>query len=106
MMKFHKSEEPIHIGIILDKLTKRMNLEPKILEQKIFNTWESVVGKNISTYAEPQGIKNGVLFVNVTNSTCMCELQFLKSKTIEKINENLGKSTIIDISFQIGKFSK
>jgi hypothetical protein len=63
------------------------------------------VGKSVALNAQPRSIHNRILFINVSHSTWIQQLQFLKSTLIEKINSYLGESLIEDIRFKLGKIS-
>ncbi|MDP2968256.1 MAG: DUF721 domain-containing protein, partial [Deltaproteobacteria bacterium] len=48
-------------------------------------------------------IRNHILFIDVSHSTWMQQLQFLKPTLLGKINGFLGESLIEDIRFKVGK---
>ena len=68
----------------------------------IHTLWHKAVGEKIAKNTLPQTIKKNILFVTVSNSVWMQELQFLKEQIRERINKDLPTLTIEDIRFKIG----
>ena len=60
------------------------------------------MGKAIAKNARPAAFKGKLLLVEVSSSTWMHQLQFLKSDIIEKINDAFGKEMVAEIKFKIG----
>ncbi len=87
---------------ILEKALKKFNLEIRIKEGKIWEVWDNVVGPTVARNAQPESIRGRVLFVTVSSSTWMQQLQFLKEKILEKLNQSLGKTLVKSISFRLG----
>jgi predicted nucleic acid-binding Zn ribbon protein len=74
-----------------------MNLEGKLLEVNLINSWEEVVGKAISSRTDKVYIKDQVLHVHLNSSVARNELLMLKEALKEKLNERAGKEVIKDI---------
>jgi len=72
----------------------------------IHTIWHKAVGEKIAENTLPQTIRKNILFVTVSNSVWMQELQFLKDQIREKINKDLPTLTIHDIRFKIGTVKK
>ncbi len=68
----------------------------------VWSLWEKAVGDVIAENARPYAVKGRFLMVNVTSSTWMHHLQFLKNDMIKAINGAMGKTAIKDIIFKIG----
>ncbi len=68
----------------------------------MWGVWKEVVGETVARHARPSKIQKGLLFVSVSNSMWMQELQFLKEMVKEKINGRLGRPVIKDIFFVLG----
>jgi hypothetical protein len=102
-MRFRRSKEGL-MGIrpILEKALKKFDLEIRIKEGKIWEVWDNVVGSTVARNAQPESIRGRVLFVIVSSSAWMQQLQFLKEKIIEKLNQSLGKTLVKSISFRLG----
>jgi predicted nucleic acid-binding Zn ribbon protein len=76
---------------------REMNLEGKLLEVNLINSWEEVVGKAISSRTGKVYIKDHILYVHLNSSVARNELMMLKEALKEKLNERAGKEVIIDI---------
>ena len=72
-------------------------------ELKLIFDWHLIQNKNISDNSQPIKIikKNNqkILKLQVTNSAMMMQIQYQKNQIIDKINQFLGHSGIMDIDF-------
>lgn len=91
------------LGEVLKKSLKRLDLSPKLEEYGVWPVWDEIVGATIARNAQPEKIRNGTLFVKVSSSTWMQELQYMKEMISEKLNQSLGKEVVKNIFFVIGK---
>lgn len=91
------------LGEILDKSLKRLELSAKLKEYGVWPIWNEIVGVTIARNAQPEKIRNGTLFVKVSSSTWMQELQYMKEMISEKLNQNLGREVVKNIFFFVGK---
>lgn len=87
----------------LQRLLQRVDPERRIDAYRLWSFWDAVVGENIARRAQPERIRNDVLFVTVAGSVWMQELQFLKDSIRERINERLGAPLIKDIYLVSGR---
>jgi hypothetical protein len=95
-----------HIGKILDHYLKDFpDLEKKKKEGLAISKWEKIVDKPICNHTIPEFVKNGVLFVRVSDPIWMQELQFYKDIILKKIEKEIGEGIVYDIRFRIGSFS-
>jgi hypothetical protein len=62
-----------------------------------------VVGKTIAANAQPEKIRNGTLFVKVSSSVWMQQLQFMKDMIAEKLNQRLNREVVKNIFFVVGQ---
>jgi hypothetical protein len=67
----------------------------------IWNVWNEVVGPHIATRAQPETVRNGILFVSVESSVWMQELGFMKGAILERLLNRLGSPVIHDIRFKL-----
>lgn len=91
------------LGKILEKSLKRLDLSGRLVEYGVWPIWNEIVGVTIARNAQPEKIRNGTLFVKVSSSTWMQELQYMKDMISEKLNQSLGREVVINIFFYIGK---
>ena len=66
-------------------------------EQKILDSWNSVVGDFIAAHTLKTSIKNGVLYVKVDADSLKNELVYAKSMLLKKLNSKTEKEILKDI---------
>lgn len=98
-------EKPQAIRLILEKTLKSLEIDTPIKTHSIFISWKEIVGNSLAMQTKPRFIRNQILFLDVSNSVWMQQLQFLKPTLLKNINNFLGESFIKDIRFRIGKIS-
>ena len=74
-----------------------MNLEDRLIEVNLINSWEETVGKAISSRTSGIYIKDSVLYIRVTSSVVRNELLMVREALREKLNEKAGREVIKEI---------
>ena len=105
-MQNKKSRAPEQVTTILERVLSSLNLGIKVKQYRIWDVWNSVVGEAIARQAQPQQMRGMVLWVTVSSSTWMQQLEFMKRQIVERINERIGEKVISDIRFRIGEIPK
>ena len=105
-MKNRKSRAPEQVSTILERVLSSLNLGIKVKQYRIWEVWDSVVGEAIARQAQPKQIRAMVLWVTVSSSTWMQQLEFMKRQIVERINERIGEKVISDIRFRIGEITR
>jgi predicted nucleic acid-binding Zn ribbon protein len=72
---------------------------------QITEVWATVTGETITDNTKPHAIKGKLLYVNVTSSVWIQQLQYIKKDLIVRLNAVLGKEEIDNIKFKIGRIS-
>ena len=90
------------MGEVLPSLLKSIRSGSDAQLVHIWELWDGLVGPNIAKNARPAAFKGKLLLVEVSSSTWMHQLQFLKSDIIRKINDALGEEMVAEIKFKIG----
>ena len=85
---------------VLDQLVKAYRLEGKLLETKVINSWEKVVGGIFAKHTTHLSIKNGILYVKLDSSVLRSELSMARSKLVDSLNKEVGQKVIEDIIFR------
>jgi predicted nucleic acid-binding Zn ribbon protein len=91
------------LGEVLGNSLKRLDLSSRLDEYGVWPIWDDVVGKTIAVNAQPEKIRNGTLFVKVTSSVWMQQLQFMKEMIAEKLNHRLKREIVKNIFFVVGR---
>jgi|SRR5215470_4812637 len=75
----------------------------RLHEYRVWEVWEAAVGEAVARKARPSKIQNGKLFVTVSNSVYLQELQFHKLRIKDAVNRQLGAAVVRDIFFFPGR---
>ena len=76
----------VTLGDAINEFLERNNLQSKINEVKLSETWESLVGKAIKSHTNELYIKEKTLYVKVDSSVVRQEINFMRRRLAEKIN--------------------
>ncbi|MFQ6079454.1 MAG: DUF721 domain-containing protein, partial [Thermodesulfobacteriota bacterium] len=101
-MKEKVRRNPQRVGAILEKTLKKMSLDRKLKEHEIWNVWNSVVGEHVFRNAQPDFMKNKILFVKVSSSPWMQQLHYMSRGIVEALNRRLGTHIVEEIRFKLG----
>ena len=102
-MKKRAQSTPENVGSILERIFSTLNLGIKVKQYQIWDVWEEVVGEAIARQAQPHQTRNMVLWVTVSSSTWMQQLEFIKKQMVDRLNDRIGEKVITDIRFRIGE---
>lgn len=102
-MKEKARRNPQRVGAILEKTLKKMSLDRKLKEHEIWNVWNSVVGEHVFRNAQPDFMKNKILFVKVSSSPWMQQLHYMSRGIVEALNRRLGTHIVEEIRFKLGE---
>jgi len=82
---------------LVDKMLRAYGLDQKLDEMSLIKSWETVVGKMISRHTTDIFFRDKTLFIELDSAPLKQELSYAKSKLIDKINSEAGKTMIEDI---------
>ena len=84
---------------VVRELLKAYRLNGKLLEVRLMNSWENVVGKIISKHTLSLNISKKVLFVKLDSPALKNELGYSKERIIKSLNDEVGENVIEKIVF-------
>jgi len=93
---------PSVVGDVLSSVLKRVDPDQQLRTYRLWTFWREEVGELIARRAQPERVRNGILFVTVATHSWMQELQFMKEEIRERLNTRLGAPLIRDIFFVSG----
>jgi len=96
-------KKPQSIRSVLENTLKGLEIDVPLKSYSILGAWNEIVGATVAAHSQPRSIRNRILFIDVTHSTWMQQLQFLKPTLLEKVNNFLGEPLIQDIRFKLGR---
>lgn len=84
------SNMPSDLGSLLAAVLKEKDWQRRLRLHQVFLFWEEVVGNEIARHAQPQVIKGDVLWLEVSDSIWMQQLQFERFHLLELLNARLA----------------
>lgn len=102
-MKKQNPKTMMHIGNILNNSLTSIRSQGDSEMIRIWDIWDRAVGETIAHNTRPAAFKGHLLQVNVSSSSWLFQLNFLKKELIEKINTTLGKPLVRELTFKVGK---
>ena len=84
---------------MLQEVIKKYGLNEKLETGRVFAEWKNWVPGPVAQNTEPVKLKNGVLFVKVTDDAWRSELPYQKKNLLDIVNRNMNKKFIKDIKF-------
>ena len=87
----------ISLGEAMRDYIREMNLEVKLLEVNLINSWEELVGKAIASRTSKVYIRDHILYIRLNSSVARNELMMLREALRKKLNEKAGKEIIREI---------
>ena len=95
-----RRSKTISLAEAMKDYLREMNLEDKLREISLVNSWEEVVGRAISSRTLKIYIKDGVLYVHLSSSVARNELMMLREELMDKLNQKAGSEVITRIVFR------
>ena len=85
------------IGKLIQKYLRQESLESPLNEQRLLDSWETVLGPTIMSYTRDLYIRNQVLYVHLTSAALRQELMEL---LVRNLNQKVGATVITNIIFR------
>jgi predicted nucleic acid-binding Zn ribbon protein len=95
-----RRSKTISLAEAMQDYIREMNLEEKLNEIGIINSWEETVGKAISSRTTKIFIRDQILYVHLNSSVVRSELLMFKQALLVKLNGKAGSEVIKDIVFR------
>jgi predicted nucleic acid-binding Zn ribbon protein len=92
-----RRSKTISLAEAMQDYIREMNLGDKLREVSVVESWESIVGKAISSRTSKVYIRDGVLYVHLRSSIVRNELMMLREALREKLNNQAGAEVIKEI---------
>lgn len=92
-----RRSKTISLAEAIQDYIQEMNLGTKLKEVSLLNSWETIVGKAISTRTSKIYIKDKILFVHLKSSIVRNELMMIREALKDKLNSEAGEELIEEI---------
>jgi predicted nucleic acid-binding Zn ribbon protein len=83
----------------IDAMLDSYKIRGKFDENKLINSWETMMGKPIARRTEKMFLKEKVLFVKLNSAPLRHELTIAKTKILEIIHRTFDASLVSDVKF-------
>lgn len=90
-------------GSILSGVSKRLGLEPRLIERRLQHRWHELVGEPMASHTWPTQIRFKKLYLLVRNPVWLQQLSFLKPALLSRLQAETGPECVTDIAFRIGE---
>ena len=90
-----------NVGNILTEIIQRNDLEPKMIELRVFDLWRTHIEAPFNTYAAPVSLSEGVLKIYTEHPSCKSGIRFQKPKIIADLNAELGQPILTDLRIEL-----
>jgi predicted nucleic acid-binding Zn ribbon protein len=94
-----RKPHPQPVGDLLERFLDRSGLAPGVEAASVLTEWSELVGPQISAVTEPQRVSEGTLFVGVSTSAWMMELNLMKAELMRRVNAGRTEGRIRQIVF-------
>ncbi len=92
------AHQELSLGDALQRYLDHSSLKPGLLDARLKEDWEKLMGKTIARYTDSVEIRDKKLIIHTTVSSLRHELNFSREKIIRLINAAFGEEVIRDIS--------
>lgn len=91
------------VGDVLSGVMSDLRMDQRRGEVEVVKVWNSLLDPNIVAHAQPAGLRNGTLFVNVDSNVWLSEIvRYRRKEILDRLQHSFGKNLIQRISFRVG----
>lgn len=87
--------EVVRAGEIVDGLLTGYHIADEVRSHRVVVDWRIIVGARIAARTRPHPVRDGVLHVQVSNSTWMHQLAFMREEIKTRVNEHVGAPPLV-----------
>ncbi len=88
------------ISDVLKAFVKESNIERKLKETDVIQSWEELLGKTIASYTKYVKLNKKILFVKITSPVVKNELFMMREEICRRLNEKAGEEMVDKIIFK------
>ncbi|MDX9745180.1 MAG: DUF721 domain-containing protein [Syntrophales bacterium] len=105
MARRRGARHPQQVGDVLARVLKKAGMRLPVQDNRLKEAWNSAVGVMIAAQTHPDRIRDGTLFLKVSTSVWMHQLQFLKQDILEKFQKRWQAEPVHRLHFSVGKWA-
>ncbi len=84
---------------ILNECLRQDGLETPLLQKRLIDSWETVMGRAIGRYTGDKFIKNQTLYIKILNPALRADLSMMRERILSKLNNAVGSTVVYNIKF-------
>jgi len=92
-----RSSDPTNIGDAIKQYIKKTGKEESFREASVISAWPEAMGTLIANRTSNIYFKKGTLYVYFNSAPLKNEMLMSKEKVVQKINEFLGETIVMNI---------
>lgn len=82
---------------VLGKALRDGGLETPLLQKRIVDAWDVVVGPTVSRYTQQKYIRNQTLCVKIINPALRQDLSMMRTQLVKRLNDHVGSFVIAEV---------
>lgn len=88
---------------VMPRVLKDLRIDSRRAELEIIKVWNNLIDPTVTKHAQPAGIRNGTLFVNVDSSVWLSEIvRYRRKEILSRLQHSFGADFIARISYRVG----
>jgi predicted nucleic acid-binding Zn ribbon protein len=88
------------LGQVLKEYVRAMNMDRKLKEVDVVQSWEVLMGKTIAGYTRNIWLSKKILYIEIQSPVVKNELVMMREKIRERLNEMAGEEMVEKIVFR------
>lgn len=88
---------PVPIRSALDALASTLGLSSVDHIERLFFSWEQIVGENLAEHCRPHRLEQGILRIRAADQGWATELRWMTEMIAERCNEALGADVVTEV---------
>lgn len=92
---FRRKEK--QVSEIVMELLRSQGLETPLMQKRLIDAWDAVVGQTIAQYTKEKFIKNQTLFVQISNPAMRADLNMMRTQLKDRLNNAVNAQVIAEV---------
>lgn len=88
-----------NVDDVLAQFMRMQGLETPLLQRRLVEAWDDVMGPAVGRYTAEKFISNQTLVVHLLNPALRADLSMMRQKLVKKLNDAVGALVITDVKF-------
>ncbi|MFT4042441.1 MAG: DUF721 family protein [Gordonia sp. (in: high G+C Gram-positive bacteria)] len=89
--------DPQPFGRLVGGIARDRGWEPQIAEGTLFGMWEQIVGADIAAHAQPEVLREKVLYIQAESTAWATQLRYVQAQILAKIAAAVGDGMVTSL---------